>query len=333
MRFSLFPSTCLLRSSWRVMLLATLLVSTHAGAAELVVRTVVVADSKPVAAQVDTAHHAMARARITGTVEELRVSEGSEVKQGDVLAVIRDPKQPLAVTATDARLKSLDHDRAQAASDVKRFAPLVKMGAISQMKMDELNTRLSMLTSNVAALRADRDSALAQQKEGMVLAPMSGRVLKLPVTRGNVVMMGETIAELTAGEFILKIHVPERHARLLKKGLVVPIISENEDGSKQATASGKIQKIYPELHEGRMEADVAVPDLKHLYVGARMTAYVPTASRAAIYVPESAITHRYGLNYVQLKSGEEVVVETGLADAQGIEVLSGLHEGDILVVP
>ena len=143
-------------------------------------------------------------------------------------------------------------------------------------------------------------------------------------------MPGETVAELTAGELVLKIRVPERHAKYLTRGASIRIVSSNTRG-EDANGNGKIRKIYPEAENGNVIADVAVTDLSHLYIGERMTAYIPTASRKAIYVPLEFIVRRHGLNYATLQSGGEVVVELGLEDAHGIEVLSGLRDGDVLV--
>lgn len=301
-------------------------------AEDFTVQTVETSDLKPVAAEVRSAHRAIARTRVSGTISEIKVAEGDKVKQGDVLAIVNDPKQPLAVEAVDARLKSLEQERKQAASDVERYVPLVKIGAISQMKMDELNTRLVSLTQTVKAARAERDSAITHKGEGKVLAPMSGQVLSLPVPIGNVVMAGETVAELTAGDLLLKIRVPEISAKYLKNGKKIRIVSSNENG-EDANTNGVVKKIYPEVEGGFVTADLEVSDLSHLFVGERMTAYVPTASRKAIYVPRNLITRKHGLNYVTLKSGGETVVELGLDDENGVEILSGLSGGDILVSP
>lgn len=301
-----------------------------AQAEDYTVQRVLAADLKPVAAEVNSSHQATARARIGGTISELKVSEGAEVKRGDVLAVIHDPKQPLAIEATAARLRSLQQERTQAAADVKRYKPLAKTGVVSPAKMEQLTTRLNALDDNIKALKAERDSAVANREEGKVLAPMSGRVLTLPVPLGNVVMPGDVIADLTAGDLVLKIYVPERHARYLKQGMKIRIVSNARDG-EESSSDGTVSKIYPEVQQGRVTADVTVSDLSHLYVGERLTAYVPTAQREAIYLPRDYVTRRHGLNYVTLKSGEEIVVELGLEDEHGVEVLSGLNEGDIVV--
>ena len=315
-----------------VLFLAQICTPRSSFAEEFTVHEAETSELKPVAAEVDSAHRAIARSRINGTISELKVAEGDKVKQGDILAVISDPKQPLAVDEVNAHLKSLEQERKQAASDVERYAPLVKVGAISQMKMDELNTRLATITENVKAAKAQRDSAVTNKGEGKVLAPMSGQVLSLPVSLGNVVMAGETVVELTAGDLLLKIRVPERTAKYLKNGEKIRIVSGSDSGEEK-NGSGVIKKIYPEVESGLVTADVAVSDLSNLLVGQRITAYVPTYNHKAIYIPSNFITRKHGLNYATLKSGGEIVVELGLAGENGVEILSGLNGGDILVSP
>ena len=55
-----------------------------------------VADEKAVFATVESANVVPARARIGGTVVELAVKEGDEVKQGQVVATVGDEKLALA---------------------------------------------------------------------------------------------------------------------------------------------------------------------------------------------------------------------------------------------
>ena len=63
-----------------------------------------------------------------------------------------------------------------------------------------------------------RPSAVITQQveEGDVLAPAQGRVLTIPVTVGAVVMPGETIAKIAANAYVLRLELPERHARFIE---------------------------------------------------------------------------------------------------------------------
>ena len=74
-----------------------------ASAAEFVVRTTTVVEMKAVFGQVESRTVVPARARIGGTIREIRVSEGNGVKEGDLIAVVHDSgeTQPSKVVFKD----------------------------------------------------------------------------------------------------------------------------------------------------------------------------------------------------------------------------------------
>ena len=180
-----------------------------------------------------------------------------------------------------------------------------------------------------------------QIEEGRVLAPAAGRVLRMPVTEGSVVMAGESIATIAANDYLLRLEVPERHARFIKAGDVVRL-GERGLGAqeKKHLAEGRITQVYPELTNGRVVADAEVPGLGNFFFGERVLVWIAARKRLAILVPRGFLLKRYGLDYVRLagKDGTttDVVVQTGHVDSTGdgsIEILAGLASGDRLVLP
>ena len=63
----------------------------------------------------------------------------------------------------------------------------------------------------------------------------------------------------------------------------------------------------------------------------RVRVYVSTGKRETIIVPKTYTTIRYGLTFVRLKTGGEIVVQPGQESPKGIEILSGLVTGDVLI--
>ena len=59
----------------------------------------------------------------------------------------------------------------------------------------------------------------------------------------------------------------------------------------------------------------------------------PRGNAIAIIAPREAIYRRAGVDYVRLKDGAEIVVQTGEQRGEGIEILAGLHDGDVVVTP
>jgi multidrug efflux pump subunit AcrA (membrane-fusion protein) len=173
-----------------------------------------------------------------------------------------------------------------------------------------------------------------------VLAPASGRVLRVPVTDGSVVMAGESIATIAANEYLLRLEVPERYAQHLRAGdtLKVGRRGLNTDGSGITT--GRIALGYPEIQAGRVIADAEVPGLGDYYVGERTLVWISAGPRKTIKIPKALTFTRFGIDYVRLRGIDgrpiEVVVQLGqpIPREDGtfdIEVLAGLAPGDQLI--
>ena len=298
-------------------------------AGDVTVSPRMVDDLKAVIATVEPLHQLTARARIGGTVIKLTIKEGDRVDAGNVVAVVVDQKFALQLDALDARILSATAQQKQAQTDFDRLSSLGKSGAVSRAQVDQASTNLDVAIKTVTALKADREVIAQQATEGSVLAPASGRVLKLAVTEGAVILAGESIATLAEDQYILRLQLPERHAAALRAGDTVDIASRDGGGPQ----TGKVRIVYPEIQGGRVIADVDVDGLGSYFIGERTRVYVPTGKRQALIVPASAVHTRAGIHTVELKGGAEVVVQPGEVRAEGIEILSGLTAGDIVVAP
>jgi len=293
-------------------------------------------DLKSVFASVQSMDVTQGRARIGGTLVELLVDEGDIVEAGQKLALVRDAKQKLQIAAFASKLRSLSAQLQLAKTTLKRVSTLRKTGKASQAELDKAQTQVDVVTADIAALQLDQDVVREARAQGDVLAPARGRVLSVKVTRGAVVMPGEAIADIAADNYILRLMLPERHARFINKDDKVWVAERGmlDTGNKANQSSrrrGTVSQVYPELDNGRVVADVQVEGLGDLLVGERVRVWVSTDKRLAYVIPESYIHRRYGLSFVYLSDGSEIVIQPGPQLPSGIEVLSGLQTGDILV--
>lgn len=283
-------------------------------------------DEKPVSVTVDSQHRTFARSRISGTIINVKVIEGDVVKQGEVLANIVDMKIVPQIEAIDAKIKAEEDKLKLAKITYDRAVILKNSKVMTQANYDEIQTNLRVAENNLKNLQAQKITLLEQQKEGDVLAPLAGKVLKIPLTLGSVIMPGENVVELAGGDFILKMTLPESHAAYIR--LNDPIYIEDTTKKKR---KGVIAKIYPKLEEGQIIADIKLDDIDGLYVGQVMTAYVGTNKRKGICIPHKYLYERQGLFFVKLKGIGEIPVEIGKRDEKIVEIISGLKEGDKLV--
>jgi multidrug efflux system membrane fusion protein len=93
------------------------------------------------------------------------------------------------------------------------------------------------------------------------------------------------------------------------------------------------------MADGQVVADATVAGLGDFFVGERVRVYVATGLREAILVPPDYVIRRFGADIVRLDDGTEIPVQVGglipaVGDRPGgLEILSGVKPGDILVRP
>ena len=318
---------------WSLVALMFMGTAQGAAAGEFAVRTREIDDRKAVIATVEPVRQLVARARIGGTVAQLRVKEGDVVAAGQEIARVVDQKLSLQMQALDSRIKSQQAARDKAQLDFDRVAELMRRGVSTQAQLDQAKAALDIGERNLSAIRSDREVIVQQSAEGAVLAPGAGRVLTVPVSMGRVLMPGETVATIAEEQFILRMQLPERHARFMRAGDSVLIAGRGDAASTQSMQTGKVRLVYPEITGGRVVADVDVAGLGDFFIGERTRVFVSTGKRTTFVVPAATIYERAGVSFVKLKDGSEVVVQTGDKIPEGVEILSGLKAGDVTLVP
>jgi multidrug efflux system membrane fusion protein len=302
-------------------------------AGETTVHIAPIDDMKAVVASVEPVHQLVARARIGGTVTSLKIKEGDTVAAGAEIASVADQKLFLQMQALDQRIRSQQAQRDKAKADFDRAQELLRRGVSTKVMFDQAKTALDVAERNLSAIQSDRSVIEQQAAEGSVKAPGPGRILTIPVSVGRVVMPGETIATLAEDNYILRLQLPERHARFMRAGDRVEIGERGVNTGAGARQEGRVRIVYPEIQGGRVIADVDVKGLDNYFVGERARVYVTTGKRDAILAPRAAVYRRAGVDFVKLANGAEVVVQTGDAHGEAIEILSGLHDGDVVQTP
>ncbi|WP_394692225.1 efflux RND transporter periplasmic adaptor subunit [Hyphobacterium sp.] len=318
------------------MITALFLAFLQAGTAETyVVEPRVVTDEKAVFATVESVDVVSARARIGGVVGELRVDEGDAVEAGDIIAIVVDDRLGPQIGAVNSTAAALSAQLDQARSDLTRAQDLFDRGIFAQARLDEAQTAVDVLENQLASARQERAVIVQQSREGNVLAPTAGRVLDVPVTAGSVVLPGEMIASVASDLYVLRLMLPERHARSISEGDSIRV--DGSDLTGDVAPTGFIRQVYPRIQDGRVMADALVDGLGDFFVGERVRVLVAVDSRETIFIPDTFVDTRYGVDYVQIQGESEntydVVIQRGEVRGSEIEILSGLSTGDILVQP
>jgi RND family efflux transporter MFP subunit len=337
------PSQRLKRSTFligAVLLVATGLARVPAAAEEILVAAPsIVSDEKAVFATVESRRVVPGRTRIGGTIAALAIKEGDRVELGQVIATVGDEKLALQMKSLDAQIAGLEAQLTQTQSDLTRAEDLFEKNIVPKTRLDEARTAFNVASNAMRARSAEKSVIQQQLSEGNVLAPAAGRVLRVPLTVGTVVLPGDTVADIAEQNFVLRLRVPERQAGHLKAG--DPVRIDGEELGESTPRFGTITLVYPQIEDGRVVADATVEGLSDYFVKQRIRVWIAAGDRTAFVIPERFVTTRYGIDYVRIRtaSGDvDVPVQRGRSAPtkdmpDGLEILSGLKASDKLVRP
>jgi multidrug efflux system membrane fusion protein len=141
----------------------------------------------------DASGYVEVRARVDGYLESVHFADGAVVKEGDLLFVIdRRPYQAAlnqvlaSVTAQQTRL-----DFAKA--DYERYERLTRTGVAAERTLEEKRQAYLQAQADLAAVRAEVETARLNLNFTEIRAPISGRISRKLVTEGNLVRQNETL--------------------------------------------------------------------------------------------------------------------------------------------
>jgi cobalt-zinc-cadmium efflux system membrane fusion protein len=305
-----------------------------------------IADTFPVTATIshnqDRLFHVTPR--ITGRVVDVRVSLGSEVKAGSVLAVLDSTelgqaKSEFLKSQTLLELAKANYEREKSLFDQKIAAKKDVLAAEAEYRKAEaearsLHERLRLYGLSDEAIKKLNNAP----SQYTVTSPGAGVVLERDMSKGEVIEAGKkviSISDLSTVWVLLNIY--EKDLAKVKQGTTVKIRTESYPGE---VFSGKVTYIGhvvdPQSRTVSLRVVVPNPQTRlkpGMFASAEI--FTGTSSSLAIIIPSSAIQKIEGKPslFVQEKDGSfaKREVELGREFGDSVEVISGLKEGEPLL--
>ena len=294
--------------------------------------------------------------QVTGEVENILFNEGSIVKEGDILFEIDPSKYQAAFDLAQARLDAAQANLVKAERDYNRQVKLSDEKFASKATFDSSESAYLQAKAAVEEAKANLDLATIDLDNTQVRAPISGKVGKALVTKGNYVVASQVVLAKIVQVDPVRISfsvTDKEYATLQKNGYskedmtaritlangdvvtekVVDTFLDNEINSATATLS-----VYADVAN---EANKLIPGN---YVQSSVSDNKPVY---AITVPQTALNYDKDGAFVYIakvdpaKSQENdlhgvaeqrrvVLGDTVNGSEQAIN--SGLSEGDMVVV-
>ena len=257
-----------------------------------------------------------------GKVVFLDIPEGQEVEAGHVLARI-------------------DPDEAQAAVDVVRARYQNAQETLARLKQLPAKARsqqaLDDARASVRATKGELDEARTVLRKMTIQAPFTGRLGLRRVSLGAYLEPGDAVVRITQTQPLhLVFSLPQQHVPEIQNGQVVRGVAGNCDSTFTATVSVIDPFLDPETRSVTIQAIVPNED-GSLLPGMAAALRLEIADVAdALLVPAESIIRQGSTRLVYMVQDHNIVtsrpVVLGQFSLQRVEVLSGLHSGDTIVV-
>ncbi|WP_308569991.1 efflux RND transporter periplasmic adaptor subunit [uncultured Haemophilus sp.] len=249
---------------------------------------------------------AMLSSQNAGTVARVLVSNGQQVKKGDLLVELDSSVERASLAAAEAQLPSLR-------ATYQRYASLIASGSVSRQELDSAKAAYDAQAANINSLKA----AIERRQ---IVAPFDGKAGIVKVNVGQYVNVGTEIVRVE-DRSSMKVDFAIAQ-NLLDRLHVGQKVTATADARKGETFAAKITAIEPAINTSTGLIDVQATfepeDGAKLLSGmfTRLNVALPT-EHSQIVVPQVAVSYNM--------YGESLYVLTALSD-EDIEKLGGAEK-------
>lgn len=289
-----------------------------------------------------------------GTILRWHVGKNKTVREGDVIAEMVNESIPLKIQQAESAISRAEAALAQAYNSYQRQERLLARRATSKEKYEAAEAQYLAAQSSLQEAQVQRDQCLVQQGWLSVKSPLDGDVLIIYQREGAHVQAGTPVA--LVGDFSwlqFSLNMDDVNARHLQPGQegylsfperkMVAKAYDTDYGAGNKERGMEIKAILKEI----------VPPLSEP-ADLRRTVW-EVDNRTSILEPMTynGVTMRLGLSHTALtvpllammdKSRDKVfvidenniiherAVKTGVADDRYVEILSGIAEGEVVII-
>ena len=273
-----------------------------------------------------------------GRIDKLFVEEGDRVTAGMVLARLDMNELAAQVMQAEGQVLQAQATLEQNELNFQRMNALFKQNAVSAHTLDSARTQRDLAMGGLKAAEGNFLLLKARLDNANILSPLNGVAIRRHVQAGTFSKAGAAIFTVADTSTLLaKAVVGEAQITelALSKSVNVKV-----DALKGQEFKGTITRLSPaaSVPTRTFTAEVSIPNPDgQIKVGMFANAEVVGQERKNVLaVPESALVMREDQKTVFVATAENRVVQKvlKLGDAAGgwVEVLSGLKEGERIVV-
>lgn len=273
-----------------------------------------------------------------GQVIEVTRELGEPFLRGDTLARLDSTELSLAVDDLAATLVGAQADLSEAQRNHDRLMAMAGTGAVSQSDIDGAVARLATADARVASLEALIGQAQQRLSETILTAPYDGQIVERLIEPSQTAAAGQPVYRVIGDDGGLEavVSLPVGALDLFVQGHQTELVVRPSGEARRATVSevgnaAGLSGLYPvtlalaDSRGLRPGLRVEVPGQIDIGVGSApsipLTAYLASSGDRGIVFGVDPATGQVSMRPVQL----------GAITDDGIQVLSGIEMGDLII--
>jgi RND family efflux transporter MFP subunit len=285
--------------------------------------------------------------RTGGRVQSVYVQEGDQVTAGQVLADLESLaglERQLAMQKLSMRRAELNVEIAQLRLDQYTLStPAHSPGFDQEAAIKERELGLAKIALEETSLNLEELEEVVLSAQ--VVAPVEGQVLSLKIIEGGSVEAYQTVM-LLAGSDQLEVsaNLSSSDLNRLAEGMPAEVVPSGRPGEAIA---GKVRRLpYPygegsvDDEEGNATARIHL-DVSPQNIGLRLgdpvrVTVVIARAPDTLWIPPQAIRTFDGRRFVVVQEGafqQRIDIRPGIQGDERVEILEGLHEGQLVIGP
>jgi len=269
---------------------------------------------------------------VSGRIKQL-VDIGTQTQKGDIIAKIDD--SPLMIERQEAKasVRKAEANLEFLQAEVKRKSQLSKqnLSALTDFEKtkSERDIAIGELAVNKARLaRIEKDIEFSQ-----LTAPFNGLVVERLASIGEYVTSGSSIVRLIESDHLeAAVYAPITSYQFVQRGDSIKV--KSAIGTTEALIKDIVQAADNQSQLMEIRIDLSTLNWP---AGLNIQAAIPTAAKMkTLAIPRDALILRRGMTQVfRVKpdnTAEMLMIETGIANEEWIQVIGDLQIGDQVVV-
>jgi RND family efflux transporter MFP subunit len=282
--------------------------------------------------------------RISGVVEKLRANIGDYVRAGQVIAELDNAELTAKLNQNLANLNKAKADFEYAQLNLERQKSLLNQNYISQQQYDIAENAFKVAEAQLKQAEANVEVSKVQLSYTTIYALTSGVIASVSTQEGETVLAG-----LAAPTFVNIIDLNRLEVQVYVDETDIGNIEEGQettftvDTYTDTDFKGKVTAIYPKavIQDNVVNYIVVVEidNFQNKILRPEMTAVVTIhleSRKDVLTVSSNAIIREKGERFVMVTNGDVQTrkkIKTGWYDSNYTEVVDGLTDGEIVLLP